>query len=227
MEDRKWTRIGMIVWGLGLMPLLSMSISQAAKPTTQPARDSSMDSILGFSKSAPATQPAAMTEPAAVAAPLKNQDDADESLPGEITLSNGKKIKGKIATTPEKPIRIWVEAEKDYQDIPLSMIATAEAELVWERDEKEWNFKESGSDIKVYSGRTYPARETKYKLTLTDGTIIEGGIVAPLYVTTEDGKISTYVLYKRDKGEIGQTLADRPYVKKVALGNAKATDPAK
>jgi hypothetical protein len=183
-------------------------ISLAAPPTT----DSTMDSILGLSAKTPATQPDAATQPAAA---LTNQAADDQSRPGELTLSNGKTIKGKIATTIDKPIRIWVEKEKDYEDVPLDQIDSAEAQVLWERDEKEWNFKETGSDIKVYSGRTYPARQTRYKFTLTDGTVIDGDVVAPLYVTTDDGKTKTYVLYKRDKGEIGQTLADRPYIKAV------------
>jgi hypothetical protein len=175
-----------------------------------------MNSILGFAKAPAASQPAT-TEPMIGATPLKNTGDEDESREGTLTMSNGKTIKGKIATTAEKPIRVWVEEQKDYTDVPMSMIDKLEADVVWERTEKEWNFKESGSDIKVYSGRTYPARETKYKLTLNDGTVIDGGIVAPLYVTTADGKTSTFVLYKRDKGETGQTLADRPYVKSVTF----------
>jgi hypothetical protein len=192
--------------------ILHSSFCMAA--TTSPA-DSAMDSILGLSKNAPATQPDAATQPAAA---LTNPAADDQSRPGELTLSNGTKISGRIATTTDKPIRIWVEKEKDYEDVPLDQIDTAEAEVVWERDEKEWNFKETGSDIKVYSGRTYPARQTRYKITLTDGTIIEGDVVAPLYITTDNGKTKTYVLYKRDKGEIGQKLADRPYVKSVKFG---------
>ncbi len=134
-----------------------------------------------------------------------------------MLLSDGTTIKGKIATTTDKPIRIWVEKEKDYEDVPFDQIASAQGKVLWERDEKEWNFKETGSDIKVYSGRTYPARQMQYAFTLTDGTIIEGDVVAPLYFTASDGKTKTYVLYKRDKGEIGQGLKDRVYVKSVTF----------
>jgi len=197
----------------------SFSISSAAPPTTKP-KESAVDSILGLSKktqarpSDPATQPAAKTPNT----PLKDEAADDQSRPGVITLSDGSKVKGKIATTQDKPIRIWVEKEKDYEDVPFDQIESAEVNVLWERDEKEWNFKETGSDIKVYSGKTYPARQTQYTFTLTDGTVIKGDVVAPLYVTTEDGKSKTYVLYKRDKGEIGQTLKDRPYVKSVSFG---------
>jgi hypothetical protein len=197
----------------------SFSISSAAPPTTKP-KESAVDSILGLSKKTdarpadPTTQPAAKTPNT----PLKDEAADDQSRPGVITMSDGTKVKGKIATTQDKPIRIWVEKEKDYEDVPFDQIESAEVDVLWERDEKEWNFKETGSDIKVYSGKTYPARQTQYTFTLTDGTVIKGDVVAPLYVTTEDGKSKTYVLYKRDKGEIGQTLKDRPYVKSVSFG---------
>jgi len=192
--------------------ILHSSFCISAPPSTDP----SMDSILGLSQKTATTKPDATTQPAG-GTPLKNDAENDQSRPGELLMSDGTRIKGKIATTIDKPIRIWVEKEKDYEDVPLDQIVSAEVKVLWERDEKEWNFKETGSDIKVYSGRTYPARQVQYKFTLTDGTIIEGDVVAPLYVTTADGKTKTYVLYKRDKGEIGQTLKDRVYVKTVTF----------
>jgi hypothetical protein len=205
-----------------IAPILLFSLCMAATPTpptTKPA-DSSMDSILGLSKK-PTAQPEAATQPAA--APTLKSDADDQSREGTITMSDGAKIHGKIATTQDKPVRIWVEKEKDYEDVPFDQITSAEVEVLWERDEKEWNFKETGSDIKVYSGRTYPARQTQYTFTLTDGTVIKGDVVAPLYVTMADGKSKTYVLYKRDKGEIGQTLKDRPYVKSLTFGKGPTT----
>jgi hypothetical protein len=194
--------------------ILHSSLCISASPPTTKKADSAMDSILGLAKKPSTTQPVASTQPAVNTA-LSNQAADDQSRAGEITMSDGKKIKGKIATTQDKPVRVWLEKEKDYEDIPFDQISSAEVDVLWERDEKEWNFKETGSDIKVYSGRTYPARQTQYTFTLTDGTVIKGDVVAPLYVTTDDGKTKTYVLYKRDKGEIGQTLKDRPYVKSV------------
>ena len=194
--------------------LIAASVG-AAMAQTRPT-DQTMDSILGLSQKAATTQPDVTSQPVA-STPLKNEADDDQSRSGVLTLSDGTIVKGKIATTVDKPIRVWVEKEKDYEDVPMAMLDSAEVKMVWERDEKEWNFKESGSDIKVYSGRTYPARQVQYKFTLNDGTTIEGDVVAPLYVTTDDGKTKTYVLYKRDKGEIGQTLAQRPYVKSVSF----------
>jgi hypothetical protein len=182
----------------------------AAGPATRDAADD----ILGLSTPA-TTRPTA--DPATRPAVFKPADDDGEARAGTVTLSDGTVVAGKVATTPEKPIRVWVAEEKQYEDVPLSQVASAEAQVTWEREDPEWNFKESGSDIKVYSGKTYPARETAYKFTLTDGTVLTGGVVAPLYVTTDDGKTRTLVLHKRDKGNVGQKLADLVYVNRVDL----------
>jgi hypothetical protein len=176
----------------------------AAPPTTDPTLDWLMNQPTPPA-SAPSTQ---------AASPFKNSDDDKSSRPGVITLSDGTIVRGSIATTPERPIRVWVEEDKEYQDIPLSTIQSIDAEVLWERDEKEWRFKSSGSDVKEYSGKTYPARETRYKLTLTDGTTVTGGVVAPLYVTV-NGQTKTLVLHKRDKGEVGQTLGQLVFIKSV------------
>ncbi len=196
------------------LALPAVAVPPATKPATKPAAkpaDSPVDDILGLAK--PATsQPAATTAPAA---PLADAAKADAGRDGTLTLSDGTTVTGKVATTAEKPVRVWVEADKEYTDVPLSMVKTIEASVTWERDEPEWNFKESGSDVKVYSGKTYPARETTHTLTLADGTAVSGPVLAPLYVTTADGKQATYVLHKRDKGAVGTTLAKLVYVKKV------------
>src|SRR5690606_20539020 len=126
----------------------------------------------------PATAPAAATRPATSPfgeAPARNP----EARRGVIVLSNGERVKGMISTTREKPLRIWDPKAREYRDVAWAMVRSLEARVLWERDEREWRFKESGSDVKVYTGRTYPARETEYAVTLTDGSVITGGVVAP------------------------------------------------
>ncbi len=189
--------------------IVGLLLLTAAGPATR--RDAS-DDILGLST--PATAPPT-TAPATRPAVFKADGADDEARVGTVTLNDGTVIHGKVATTAEKPVRVWVAEEKQYEDVPLSMVTTVEAQVVWERVEPEWNFKESGSDVKVFSGRAYPARETAYKFTLTDGTIISGGVVAPLYVAGDDGKQRTLVLNKRAKGDFGQALAQLVYVKRV------------
>ncbi len=189
----------------------------AAAQTTRPA-DDTMDWLLEQATTAPATQPASTPAKSPFA-----EVAADDGRAGRIVMSDGRVIEGTISTTHDTPIRVWDETEKAYRDIPFRLIRSLSAEIVWEREEREWQFKESGSDIKVYSGRTYPARETRYKVTLINGQSVTGGIVAPLYAPI-DGERKTFVLHKRSKGEIGQALAELVYVKEVAFGAPEPAD---
>jgi hypothetical protein len=192
--------------------MATMAVRAAPPPTSDPT----MDWLLSQQAPAPAaTQPT--THPATM--PLTGEA-IEGGRPGVVEMSDGTRVGGQITTTAEKPLRVWVEADKQYQDIPFALVRSIEAKVLWERDEREWRFAASGSDVKEYSGKTYPARETSYKLTLRDGQTIEGAIVAPLYVREEGQEQSrTYVLHKRDKGEVGQTLPQLLYVKRVTFSD--------
>jgi hypothetical protein len=133
-----------------------------------------------------------------------------------VTLSDGSTISGPISTTPDKPLRIWVDAEHQYIDVPLEQVRRIEASVLWERVEREWHFIASGSDVKEYTGRNYPARELQFTFTLRDGRRITGGTVAPLYVQA-DGSQHLIVLPKRQKGELGAGLASLLYPKTVEI----------
>jgi predicted secreted acid phosphatase len=142
-----------------------------------------------------------------------------------MLLSNGEKIYGMMSHTQRKPVRIWVEEQKQYKDIPFALIRSIDAQVIWERQEKEWHFKESGSDIKEYSGKEYPARDTQYQITLKNRKVITGAVDEPIYLATKDGNV-TFILHKRDKGELGQTLDELVYVKHVEFDDAvPATQP--
>jgi hypothetical protein len=197
-----------------------------AGPATQPGQ-SDLDFLLSQSKAA-ATQPAdGDVGPTTHPVSPFNSDLTDGAREGTILLSDGKKIHGLIAHTQRKPVRIWIAEASEYKDVPFASIRSIQAKVVWERDEKEWHFKESGSDVKEYSGKTYPARATEYVVTLDDGTTVSGGVVEPLYLLSGDGPV-TFALHKRDKGETGQTLDQLVYVKQVDFaGGSPATQPAK
>lgn len=183
-----------------------------AGPASRPA-DPTLDWLMDQASTAPTSQPA--TQPASQPSPFGEQVDP-EVRKGTLVLSNGQRITGRFATTREKPLRVWDDKANEYRDVPFKLVASLDAVILWERDEKEWHFKDSGSDIKEYSGKTYPARELQYKVTLLNGQTLTGGIVAPLYNITDDGNV-TYVLNKREKGPLGQPLAQLVYVKHLEL----------
>jgi hypothetical protein len=200
--------------------LAGIALPAAASPTTAPTSqptDSATDWLLG----AAATQPAvaATSQPSEQAPPIsplvaKNQTDPDQRH-GTITLSDGSTVAGTIGTTVGKPLRTWDDTAGEYRDMPMRLVKSIKAQVLWERDEPEWRFKESGSDVKVNTGKTYPARQTTYVLTLTSGKTIKGSIVAPLYTRDQQGNEQTFILHKRDKGNVGQTLKDLVYVSEV------------
>jgi len=175
----------------------------------------SADDTLDWLLAQPTTQPATQaTQPTTQPTSPFTQKENPEARKGSVTLNSGQTLRGLIATTREKPISIFDENDKEYRDVPMALIKSMEASVTWERDEKEWQFKESGSDIKEYSGKTYPARELQYKVTLVNGQTITGGIVAPLYISEAD-KQYMFMLNKRQKVEVGQTLKGLLYVQRV------------
>ncbi len=187
-------------------------VLMAAEPAKKTG-DDDMDFLLGKAKPSAATSKPVIPKERPQTMPGAENPEARM---GVVILSNGEKIRASLATTREKPIRLWDDKDEKYKDIPFDLIKSAEAKITWERDEKEWHFIASGSDLKEFTGKTYPARELQYEVMLINGQKITGGIVSPIYATGS-GQTLTYVLNKRQKGDVGQTLKQLIYVKKVEL----------
>ncbi len=191
-----------------------------ATPATAPG-DPTLDWLMGQATTAPAPR---ATPPATARAqsPLQSGTaDANRYRQAVLMLSDGEKIRGRFATTLGKPIRVWDEEKKQYRDVPFDLIQSMRSSVVWQRDQEEWKFIASGSDIKERTGKTYPARETIYTVTLVNGQTVTGGVVAPLYLDTPSGD-KTFVLNKRSKGSVGQMLKQLVYVEAVEFESAPA-----
>jgi hypothetical protein len=190
----------------------------AAAPQTQPT-DPTLDWLLSHATTAPAPSDDAL--PTTAPAVLKSADSLDdESRNGSLLLSDGRTLKGKLSTTLGQPIRLWDADKQQYQDLPFSLIKSIEVRVISEQQSPEWKFKESGSDIKEFSGRTYPTRQTDYTITLTDDTTFTGAVAAPIYLDTPDGQ-KIFILHKTDRGNAGQSLGDLVYVKSVRFEDGK------
>ena len=182
----------------------------AGEPTTKPL-DAALDWMLSHATTGPvATQPTT-----APTSPLVDRQQ-EKVRAGSIALSDGTKLTGEISTTAGKPLRVYDDQAKQYVDVPIDSVASMKAEVVWEHDEQEWQFKLSGSDEKIYSGKTYPARELRYTITTTDGGKVSGEIAAPIYLKKDDSR-QTFILHKRDKGEVGQTLKQLVFVQSIEM----------
>lgn len=191
---------------------LALLLMMLSPPTSAPGGDPELDHL--FRQATPATRPA--TRPStAPPSPFAPRGDPS-ARPGVVTLSDGTRVVGRIATTRDKPIRVWDEPAKRYHDVPWPLVRSIEARVIWERDEPEWQFRESGSDIKVFTGRTYPARQLEHVVTLVNGQPITGRLAAPLFVQSGDGE-RRLILHDRDKGPVGQTLRELVYVTRVEM----------
>jgi hypothetical protein len=197
-----------------LLLLAVPAVTLADPPATQPA-DDSVDWLMSTAKPAPATRPdedADHLPTTPTASPLVDTRQQTDVRTGMLTLSDGQVIHGQFTHTAEKPLRVWVEADQKYDDVAFDHIKSLDAIVLWEREEQEWHFKESGSDIKEYSGKSYPARETNFKVTLNNGQTLTGAIDEPIYQVLPGGQ-TLFTLNKRDKGPIGRSLAQLVYIK--------------
>jgi len=158
--------------------------------------------------------------------------EREDALPGFIELSDGSIHFGRVYMTRDKRFKIYDSKLQRQREIPLGKIKQIECKVDKEWEEREWRFKELAKDEKLYTGRSYPAREYSCVVTLQDERTIAGTIMnSLLYVqpgemgAPKPGQLrpqkepERYLLHHRDKGEMGQTLKQLLYVKLVKLGD--------
>ncbi len=151
-------------------------------------------------------------------------------MPGCLELSNGSIHSGLIYLTRDKRLQIYDEELQRQREVPLQAVKQIDCTIKKEWLEREWKFKETTSDEKMYTGRHYPAREYLHTITLKNGRTITGPLSAIVYVEprqpstgqSEDQQSEPeperFLLNKRNKGEVGQDLKSLVYVKRIKLG---------
>jgi hypothetical protein len=143
----------------------------------------------------------------------------DDAIPGCVELSDGSILVGQVYLTRDARLQVYDETVKRQREIPLRVVQRIDGSVKKEWLEKEWRFKENANNVKVYTGRTYPARECVYTITLKDGRKIVGPLSALFYVQGEqDRQGKKYILHKRQKGPIESDLESLVYVSSLQLG---------
>ncbi len=162
---------------------------------------------------------AAGEEPPAVNPFGSPADRREDAVPGYVGLSDGSVRLGQVYLTRDARLKIFDDKQQRFRQVPLRAVRRIDAVVVKEWLEKEWRFKENANDAKVYTGRSYPAREYVHTLTLTNGQTIRGPLAAIVYVRAEgSAEAERFLLHKRDKGEAGAELRSLLYVRTVRLG---------
>jgi hypothetical protein len=148
-----------------------------------------------------------------------SQSDRDDALPGCLELSDGSVHPGLIYLTRGKRLMIYDERLERQREVPLQAVKRIQCKVKKEWLEKEWKFKETTSDEKILTGRTYPAREYAHTITLRNGRTITGPLSAIVYVrATPQQEVQRFLLNKRNKGEAGKKLNSLIYVKRITFG---------
>jgi len=161
----------------------------------------------------PADRPANPFGPPARGGPTRA-----DAVPGYVELSSGLKVPGYIYTTRGKRLKVYNIRRQVYEYIPLPAVKSIEVVVEWEREEKQWRFKEAGNPEKVYTGRSYPVRSLAWRLTLRNGHQVVGHMLGEPIYAEHNGKRERFILHQRDKGPLDTTLKDLVYVRRVEFG---------
>jgi len=150
----------------------------------------------------------------------------DYAVAGTLATSDGKSLTGSVYTTLGKPLTIYDRAEKRFVEFTLKDVSRIDVSVEEEHEEPVWRWKESGSDEKIFTGKSYPWKKYLSTVTFTGGTKIAGDLSGLVYVEAA-GKKTRFVFYKRQQGDEGQALSDLVYVTSVVLGDkARASSAA-
>jgi hypothetical protein len=160
----------------------------------------------------------------------------EDSVPGYVEMSDEAVHPGQIYLTRDMRLKIFDEQLQRQREIPLRAVKQIQCKVKREWMEKEWKFKQAASSEKIFTGRTYPAREYLHTITLRDDRTITGPVSAIVYVQPDPhagsrtaagqpgaypGRAAPerYLLHKRNKGEVGGDLKSLVYVKLIKLGD--------
>jgi len=151
--------------------------------------------------------------------------------------------------TPGRGLVLFDTSAAKREEIDLHEIVELRASVRSEQLEREWRWREYGSDVKVETGRAYPRRWLNHTAALADGRRLECRLQGTvLYFEAESpaapereqaaGPATAaaardkpapvarrFILRQYERGETGQTLDDLVYVRAVIV-HEKGKAPA-
>ena len=149
----------------------------------------------------------------------------EDARPGTLTLSNGQVLKGLVTLTRGRKLEVFEDAANKWHRLELAEIRRLDNEVERETEEKEWRWKESGSDVKIYTGRTYVDRKYRLRVTPAGGQAgfvghIRGTVI---YVQPPAEEPRRFFLRQDERGDFGRKPDDMIYVRSVVLETAGAS----
>ena len=210
---------GLSAWAMAQSASRPAEAPSAAKAAAlKAAAGAGVEDWLGAADAA-ASRPASSGE----SAPAATQDDRpgplrEDALPGAVEFSDGRRIAGWMYTTREKNWEVYVDAERRWRQVPFITALGITAVVAEEKIEQDWRWKEMGVPERVYTGKEYPTRRLKWSFHLIDDSTLTGDVKGqPLWIEHDGRKEGPFILHERSKGDMGQTLGDLVYVKRIIV----------
>jgi len=216
---RRPARRGGAVLSLAVAGALALAAATVASgPAEGPASAPSSDLDFWLGQAKPTTTTAAIRPPPADPFGRGDRFGRGDALPGVVVLSDDEILAGGIHTTRDRNWEVWVESEQRWRHIPPLAVLSVRAVVLEEKMDREWRWKEMGSDEKVDTDRTRPTRRLQWRFHLIDDSHVTGTIKGqPLWVESAGKRRGPFVLHERSAGKYGQTLKDLIYVKEVVI----------
>jgi hypothetical protein len=170
--------------------------------------------------------------------PFGDAGGAGQVREATVTLSTGRSLdQAAVKARADQLVLVMPDGGKTRLEIEFAKVRTLRQAVAAEGMEKEWRWKEGGSNEKIDTGRSYPWRKYGIELVLDDGTEIKGALTAgfPLtirYLTEAMASADVpggpkagdpvpapveeqFLIQPRNKGEMWQALKELMYVKEM------------
>jgi len=143
------------------------------------------------------------------------------SRPGKIQFSNGEVTEGNISLTAGAELEIHLGGT---QIRTLALDKVREIRLAPEKEEmvQKWRFPDAGQNRKEKWGQPYPTRDLKAAITLASNEKITGHLYTTVLYVEGAEKTQKVILYAKQSGEPGQTLASLIYPTLIQFADAAA-----
>ncbi len=148
--------------------------------------------------------------------PFATETKARSERPARVVLSTGARLgEAMVEARSDLQVLVFPKGGNQRIELPFADVVRLEQSVAEEGMQREWRWKEGGTNEKLYTGRTYPWRSYSVTLTIRDGRVLKGRVTAgfPLLISwkrprarTEAERAKEEQLLKRLNENIGSTM---------------------
>jgi len=142
-----------------------------------------------------------------------------DSVWGTMVLSNGESYEGWIYLTRGRMLKFFDAKKKENVEYALGQVSELTVRVTQLREEKEWRFKESASDEKVFTGKSYFRKDFVVTVVLPSGRKQELEVARgqPVYCLQKDGKVLKPLLQPFMQGPVGAAPEALVHIRRIVM----------